>query len=211
MTQVQPAGGDAHRHRPDGRSQVSTRPVLVPSRSGYTISDGRDECRGNVTVTSPSDGVRTGHRTPTTTSPRPAAADRRRSTCSPTTPTPTATPPCSTHRPRTRDAAGLIVPDPSGQVVFTPDPTHAGADRADGHRQRRLRSHRRRHRDRVGAPQDANNEPDARNDAGVTVVGKPIRLTCSPTTPSRRRSAVHGPTADPGAAWTVGHPRSTCR
>ena len=74
-------------------------------------------------------------------------------------------------------AAGLIVPDPSGQVVFTPDPnttqerielTYTVSDdfgaTADATVIVSVRL------------EDANNEPDARNDAGVTVVGKPIRL-----------------------------------
>ena len=73
--------------------------------------------------------------------------------------------------------AGVLVLDPSGQVVFTPDPNTAterieltytvsddfGAT-DDGTVIVAVRL------------EDANNEPDARNDAGVTVVGKPVRL-----------------------------------
>ena len=67
---------------------------------------------------------------------------------------------------------------PVGPGRVHPRPEHdVGAHRADVHGQRRLRRHRRGHRDRRPcACEDANNEPDARNDAGVTVVGKPIRL-----------------------------------
>ena len=74
-------------------------------------------------------------------------------------------------------AAGQIVPDPSGQVVFTPDP-NTTSERIELTYTVS---------DDFGATdegtvivsvrlEDANNEPDARNDAGVTVVGKPIRL-----------------------------------
>ena len=71
----------------------------------------------------------------------------------------------------------MLVLDPSGQVVFTPDPnttserielTYTVSDdfgaTADGTVIVSVRL------------EDANNEPDARNDAGVTVVGKPVRL-----------------------------------
>ena len=74
-------------------------------------------------------------------------------------------------------AAGQLVPDPSGQVVFTPDP-NTTSERIELTYTVS---------DDFGATdegtvivsvrlEDANNEPDARNDAGVTVVGKPIRL-----------------------------------
>ena len=69
------------------------------------------------------------------------------------------------------------MPDPSGQVVFTPDP-NTTAERIELTYTVS---------DDFGATDDgtvivsvrladANNEPDARNDAGVTVVGKPVRL-----------------------------------
>ena len=69
------------------------------------------------------------------------------------------------------------MPDPSGQVVFTPDP-NTTSERIELTYTVS---------DDFGATdegtvivsvrlEDANNEPDARNDAGVTVVGKPIRL-----------------------------------
>ena len=94
---------------------------------GYTITDGRDaSASANVTVEvapvrrqrQPAARGPQRHRLDP---PRPPDDVRR---ARPTTPTPTATPSCSTRSPsRTRAApAGLIVPDPSGQVVFTPDP-----------------------------------------------------------------------------------------
>lgn len=75
------------------------------------------------------------------------------------------------------NTAGVIVANPSGQVVFTPDPntqtdrielTYVVSDdfgaTAEGDVVVDVRL------------EDANNEPDARNDAGVTTVGKPVRL-----------------------------------
>ena len=73
--------------------------------------------------------------------------------------------------------AGVLVRDPSGQVVFTPDPNSTSERIELSYTVS----------DDFGATdtgtvivnvrlEDANNEPDARNDAGVTVVGKPVRL-----------------------------------
>ena len=74
-------------------------------------------------------------------------------------------------------APGVLVLDPSGQVVFTPDP-NSTSERIELTYTVS---------DDFGATdegtvivsvrlEDANNEPDARNDAGMTVVGKPVRL-----------------------------------
>lgn len=76
-----------------------------------------------------------------------------------------------------QESLGLIVPNPSGQVVFTPDPN----TRTDRIELTYVVS------DDYGATaegtvvvdvrlEDSNNEPDARNDSGVTVVGKPVRI-----------------------------------
>ncbi len=72
---------------------------------------------------------------------------------------------------------GTIVSDPSGRVVFTPD-VNSTSERIE---LTYVVS------DDFGATdegkvvvsvrlKDANNEPDARNDAGITVVGKPVRI-----------------------------------
>ena len=133
VTAVEPAGGDAVIDiAPDGRS-VQVTPAAGytgPITFGYTITDGRD-ASASASVTRRRQAVRRQRqpaaRRRTTTSPRPGVAGRRRSTCWPTTSTPTATPSCSSRsrRPRRTPAAGVLVLDPSGQVVFTPDPNTA--------------------------------------------------------------------------------------
>ena len=93
------------------------------------------------------------------------------------------------------------MPDPSGQVVFTPDP-NTTSERIELTYTVS---------DDFGATdegtvivsvrlEDANNEPDARNDAGVTVVGKPIRLdVLAERHRPRQRPVVRRPAADPRA------------
>ena len=120
----------------------------------------------------------TARRRRTPTSPRPARGARRRSTCSPTTSIPTVTR-SSSSRSRWR----------------TRRPPPARSCRSLG--PRGVHPRRQQHSDRIELTyvvsddfaatdegkvvvsvrlKDANNEPDARNDAGVTVVGKPVRL-----------------------------------
>ena len=65
----------------------------------------------------------------------------------------------------------------SGQVSFTPDPGQpAGTDRAAVHGGRRVRRPTDGHVQVQIRLDGSNNEPDARNDSAVTVVGKPITL-----------------------------------
>jgi large repetitive protein len=184
VTAVQPAGGEAQLAiAPDGRSvQVSPNAGFAGTVNfGYTITDGRDASAGaNVSVqVAPSDGST--NRPPeahndiaSTRRGRPTTFDVL---ANDTDPDGDALVLDSITLKDPGSAAGLIVPDPSGEVVFTPDPntteerielTYTVSDdfgaTDDGTVVVSVRL------------QDANNEPDARNDAGVTVVGKPIRL-----------------------------------
>jgi large repetitive protein len=184
VTQLQPAGGDAQLViAPDGRSvQVSPAAGFTGTVTfAYTITDGRDaDAAANVTVdVRPSDG--TANRPPdahndiaSTRRGRPTTFDVL---ANDTDPDGDALVLDSIALKDPGSAAGLLVPDPSGQVVFTPDPnttqerielTYTVSDdfgaTADATVIVSVRL------------EDANNEPDARNDAGVTVVDKPIRL-----------------------------------
>jgi hypothetical protein len=184
VASVEPTGGDGLvQIAPDGRSeQVSPAAGYVGAITfGYTITDGRDaSASAGVTVqVAPSDG--SANRPPeahndiaSTRRGRPTTFDVLGNDVDPdgdalvleaiALKDPSIT-------------AGQLVPDPSGQVVFTPDP-NTTAERIELTYTVS---------DDFGATddgtvivsvrlEDANNEPDARNDAGVTVVGKPIRL-----------------------------------
>ena len=67
---------------------------------------------------------------------------------------------------------------------------------------RRLRRHRRWHRDRLGPTARTPATTDAHNDAGVTVVGKPVRLNvlANDTDPDERSAVRPRPAADAGQA-----------
>ena len=125
--------------------------------------------------------------------------------------TPSSSNPSSWSDPAT--TAGTIVSDPSGRVVFTPD-VNSTSDRieltyvvsddfaatAEGKVVVSVRL------------RDANNEPDARNDAGVTVVGRPVASTSSTTTPIPTTTRSSSPNSRLSCARGTAPPtRSTCR
>lgn len=184
ITSVQPTAGDAVIEvAPDGRS------VQVSPAAGYagvvtftyTITDGRDEsATAAVTVqVRPSDG--SDNRPPeahndiaSTRRGRPTTFDVLANDVDPDG---DALVLDAISVKDSEGGAGVLVLDPSGQVVFTPDP-NTTSERIDLTYTVS---------DDFGATdegtvvvavrlEDANNEPDARNDAGVTVVGKPVRL-----------------------------------
>ncbi len=184
VTSVQPAGGDAQLAiAPDGRSvQVTPAAGFTGNVTfGYTITDGRDaSASANVGVeVRPSDG--SANRPPvahndiaSTRRGRPTTFDVL---ANDTDPDGDALVLDTIALKDPGSAAGQIVPDPSGEVVFTPDPntteerielTYTVSDdfgaTDDGTVIVSVRL------------ADANNEPDARNDSGVTVVGKPVRM-----------------------------------
>jgi large repetitive protein len=184
VTAVRPAGGDAQVEiAPDGRSvQVSPAAGFTGSVNfGYTITDGRDaSASANVSVqVAPADG--NANRPPVAHNDIASTRRGRPTTfnvlANDTDPDGDALVLDSIALEDPASAAGLIVPDPSGEVVFTPDPNtpqerieltytvsddFGATDKGTVVVSVRL--------------QDANNEPDARNDAAVTVVGKPVRL-----------------------------------
>ncbi|MET0326425.1 MAG: Ig-like domain-containing protein, partial [Ilumatobacteraceae bacterium] len=184
VTAIEPTGGDAVIDiNPDGRG-VQVAPAAGyagPVTFNYTITDGRDESASaavSVVVTSSGGDD---NRPPeahndiaSTRRGRPTTFDVLANDIDPDGDAlvleriALAEPDVS---------AGVLVLDPSGQVVFTPDP-NSTSERIE---LTYVVS------DDFGATdegtvivsvrlQDANNEPDARNDAGVTVVGKPVRL-----------------------------------
>jgi large repetitive protein len=184
VTAVQPAGSDAQiAIAPDGRSvQVSPNAGFTGTVNfGYTITDGRDgTAAANVAVqVAPADGR--ANRPPeahndiaSTRRGRPTTFDVL---ANDTDPDGDALVLDSIALKDPGSAAGQIVPDPSGEVVFTPDPnttqerielTYTVSDDFGATDQGTV----------VVSVRlaDANNEPDARNDAAVTVVGKPVRL-----------------------------------
>ncbi len=184
VTEVQQVGGDAQiQIAPDGRSvQVSPGAGFTGTVSfGYTITDGRDaSASANVTVQVAA-SAGNDNRPPVAHNDIASTRRGRPTTfnvlANDTDPDGDALVLDSIDLKDPASAAGLIVPDPSGEVVFTPDPNTT---------QERIEltytvS------DDFGATdegtvvvsvrlQDANNEPDARNDAAVTVAGKPVRL-----------------------------------
>ncbi len=184
VTAVEPTGGDAVIDiDPDGRG-VQVAPAAGyagPVSFTYTITDGRDESASaavRVDVRS-SDG--SDNRPPeahndiaSTRRGRPTTFDVLANDVDPDGDAlvldgiAVADPSAGT---------GVLVLDPSGQVVFTPDP-NSTSERIELTYTVS---------DDFGATdegtvivsvrlEDANNEPDARNDAGLTVVGKPVRL-----------------------------------
>ncbi len=184
VTAVEPAGGDAAIDiAPDGRSvQVSPAAGYTgPITFGYTITDGRDaSASASVAVdVRPSDG--SDNRPPeahndiaSTRRGRPTTFDVLANDVDPDGDALV----LESIKPAEENAgSGVLVLDPSGQVVYTPDPNTA-TERIELTYTVS---------DDFGATdegtvivavrlEDANNEPDARNDAGVTVVGKPVRL-----------------------------------
>ncbi|MET0144393.1 MAG: Ig-like domain-containing protein [Ilumatobacteraceae bacterium] len=184
VTAVEQTGGDAIIDiNPDGRG-VQVAPAAGyagPVTFSYTITDGRDESASavvNVLVTS-SGGV--DNRPPeahndiaSTRRGRPTTFDVL---ANDTDPDGDALVLESIAPKEEGGAPGVLVLDPSGQVVFTPDPNSTSERIELAYTVS----------DDFGATdegtvivsvrlEDANNEPDARNDAGVTVVGKPVRL-----------------------------------
>ena len=222
VTAVEPAGGDArHRHRPRRAQRAGlARPPATPGRS------------------------RSATRSPTAATPaprRPSPSTSRPSDGSDNRPPEAHNDIASTRRgrPTTFDVlandvdpdgdalvldsiapaeeyagAGVLVPDPSGQVVFTPDPnTTTGAHRADVHGQRRLRRHRRRHGDRRRAPrgrQQRARRPQRRRRHRRRQAG-PAR-TCWRTTPTPTTTRCSSPSCRRWSARpTAPSTRSTCR
>ena len=185
VTAIEPAGGEALIDiAPDGRSvQVSPAAGYTGLvRFGYTITDGRD-ASASATVTvdvRPSSGD--DNRPPeahndiaSTRRGRPTTFDVLANDVDPDGDALV----LESIAPADPEAGnpGVLVLDPSGQVVFTPDPNTTSERIELAYTVS----------DDFGATdegrvivavrlEDANNEPDARNDAGVTVVGKPVRL-----------------------------------
>jgi hypothetical protein len=184
VSAVDPTGGDAVvTINPDGRGvQVAPGAGFAGIVTfGYTITDGRGESASAVVTVEVTESNGANNRPPeahadiaSTRRGRPTTFDVLANDVDPdgdalvlesiALSDPSAT-------------AGTIVSDPSGRIVFTPD-VNSSSERieltyvvsddfgatAEGRVVVSVRL------------QDANNEPDARNDAGVTVVGKPVRL-----------------------------------
>jgi len=184
VSAVEPTGGDARVEiAPDGRSvQVSPAAGFTGTVTfGYTITDGRDgTASANVTVeVAPSDG--NANRPPeahndiaSTRRGRPTTFDVLANDVDPDGDALVLE---SIELADPENDAGQLIPDPSGRVVFTPDP-NSTSERIELTYTVS---------DDFGATdegtvivsvrlEDANNEPDARNDAAATVVGKPVRL-----------------------------------
>ncbi len=184
VTEVDQTGGDAVvTINPDGRGvQVSPSAGFAGVVTfGYTITDGRGESASAEVTVEVTESNGTDNRPPeahadiaSTRKGRPTTFDVLANDEDPdgdalVLDSITLSDPSST--------AGTIVSDPSGRVVFTPDVNStserieltyvvsddfAATDEGKVVVSVRLK--------------DANNEPDARNDAGVTVVGKPVRI-----------------------------------
>lgn len=184
VSAVEPTGGDGQVDiAPDGRSvQVSPAAGFTGTISfGYTITDGRDgTASANVTVeVAPADGD--ANRPPeahndiaSTRRGRPTTFDVLANDVDPDGDALVLE---SIELADPETDAGRLIPDPSGQVVFTPDP-NTTSERIELTYTVS---------DDFGATdegtvivsvrlEDANNEPDARNDAAATVVGKPVRI-----------------------------------
>ena len=209
VTAVEPAGGDAVIDiAPDGRSvQVSPAAGYAgPIRFGYTITDGRDASASASVVVDVKASDGSDNRPPeahndiaSTRRGRPTTFDVLANDVDPDGDALVLE---SIVPAEEYAGAGVLVLDPSGQVVFTPDPNTA-TERVELTYTVS---------DDFGATdegtvivavrlEDANNEPDARNDAGVTVVGKPVRLNvlANDTDPDND-PALRRPAADTGPA-----------
>ena len=184
VTAVEPTGGDAAIViNPDGRGvQVSPAAGFTGSVTfNYTISDGRDESASAAVTVDVRSSDGSDNRPPeahndiaSTRRGRPTTFDVLANDVDPDGDA-LVLEDIALADPAT--GAGVLVLDPSGQVVFTPDP-NSTSERIELTYTVS---------DDFGATdegsvivavrlEDANNEPDARNDAGVTVVGKPVRL-----------------------------------
>ena len=184
VTAIEPTGGDAViAINPDARGvQVSPAAGFTGVVTfGYTISDGRGESASAVVTVEVTASDGTGNRPPEAHADIASTRKGRSTTfdvlANDVDPDGDALVLESIALSDPAATAGTIVSDPSGRVVFTPD-VNSRSDRieltyvvsddfaatAEGKVVVSVRL------------KDANNEPDARNDAGVTVVGKPVRL-----------------------------------
>jgi large repetitive protein len=184
VTEINPTGGDAViAINPDARGvQVSPAAGYAGVVTfGYTISDGRGESASAVVTVEVTASNGAGNRPPEAHADIASTRKGRSTTfdvvANDVDPDGDALVLESIALSDPAATAGTIVSDPSGRVVFTPD-VNSRSDRieltyvvsddfaatAEGKVVVSVRL------------KDANNEPDARNDAGVTVVGKPVRL-----------------------------------
>ena len=184
VTEIQHTGGDAVVAITPGGAGVQVSPEAGFSgivSFGYSISDGRGESASASVVVTVADNDGTDNRPPEPTADIASTRRGRPTTfdvlANDTDPDGDALVLESVALSDPDSTAGTIVQNPSGEVVFTPDPN----TRVDHIELTYVIS------DDYGATaegkvvvdvrlDDANNEPDARNDFGATTVGTPARI-----------------------------------